>query len=272
MKILIFGGGLGNQIFGYAFKEYMRCKYPLHKIYGVYSKYKLNEHFGIEIDKWFEVQLPPSKWYITFFTYSLYLIKKLTGWQKMLDLNQVVAQNENAMVHFAFHTDKKYIPEGDWLNFKITDEILGKRNLGIINEIKKSNSVFIHVRRGDYLSPKYKDYFYGCCTLDYYIRSIDYMKSKVENPIFFVFSNDIKWAKDNLPLDNPIFIDWNNGANSPLDMYLMAQCQNGIIANSSFSYWGAKLNQKINNVTYPEKWINPPAERGDIIPEGWVEL
>lgn len=272
MKILVYGGGLGNQIFGYAFTLFMKDLHPKQKIYGVYSRARLYEHNGMELDKWFDVDLPPSRWYITFLTYGLYLIKKLTGWTGLLDLNQVIMQKEDALVYFAQHSDKRYIPEGDWLRFKIKEDVLGKRNLDLINAIRNNNSVFIHIRRGDYLSPKYKERFEGCCSLDYYERSIVYIKKKVDNPRFFIFSDDLQWVMDNLRVDNPTFIDWNTGENSPLDMYLMSECKYAIIANSTFSYWGAMLGPQKEIVIYPAKWINHPFMIGDIFPKDWIKF
>ena len=272
MKILVFGGGLGNQMFGYAFTEYIRKRFPNQRVYGVYNKSYLSEHYGLEIDKWFNVKLPPSKWYISGLTYGLYVIKKLTGWRKLLDLNQEVMEKEGALVYFAQHTDKRYIPDGDWLTFKVTDGILGEKNINLLKEMRNSNSVFIHIRRGDYLSPKYIDRFKGCCTLDYYHKALQYMEEHVDNPRFYVFSNDIAWTKKNLNIDNPTYVDWNTDKQSPLDMYLMSKCRYGIIANSTFSYWGAMIGEKKQIVTYPEKWVNPPFSVGDLFPEGWVKL
>lgn len=272
MKIIVFGGGLGNQIFGYAFSEYLRKVYNNQKIYGVYNHQMMSEHYGLEINKWFDVNLPPSKWYATLLTYILYGIKKLTGWQKYVDTSQYVMNKDKAIVYFAQHTDKRYIPQCEWIRFKMPDTVIGRKNIEIIDNIRKTNSVFIHVRRGDYLSPKYKERFDGCCTLEYYESAINYIKKKVESPTFYVFSNDIDWCRENLPIENPTYVDWNTGSNSPIDMYLMSQCKYGIMANSTFSYWGALLGDKKIIVTYPDKWVNPPFTAGDIFPEEWIRI
>lgn len=272
MKILVYGGGLGNQIFEYAFTQFVRKMHPNQKVFGVYSQARLNEHRGLEIDKWFDVEMPPSKWYATLLTYILYVIKKTTGWTGLLDLNQLVMTKENALVYFAQHTDKRYIPEGEWLRFNISDERLGEKNLSLLKSIRNSNSVFVHVRRGDYQSPKYKDRFEGCCTLDYYQRAIEYVEKQMDHPVYYVFSDDISWSKENLSLKNAAYVDWNTDDKSPLDMYLMSQCKAGVMANSTFSYWGAMLGVQKKIVTYPEKWVNPPFEVGDIFPGNWVKL
>lgn len=272
MKILVFGGGLGNQLFGYAFTNYIRSRFPEQKVYGVYNKKMLSEHYGLELERWFEVDLPPSRWWVSALTGSLYAIKKITGWKGLLDLDQNVMQKENALVYFAQHTDKRYIPDGEWIKFKVDDNNLNDDNKRVLEEIRNSNSVFVHVRRGDYLSPKYKATFEGCCTLDYYKEAIELVKEKVENPKFFVFSNDIEWSKENLPLENPTFIDWNTGINSPLDLYLMSNCKHAILANSTFSLWGVYLGKGKQIVTHPKKWINPPFVKGDLFKDEWFEL
>lgn len=138
--------------------------------------------------------------------------------------------------------------------------------------MKKTESVFLHVRRGDYLSPRYKKLFEGCCGLDYYETAIAYIKKQVANPKFFVFSDDIEWTKKNIPLDNPSYIDWNHGEDSPYDMYLMSHCKYAIIANSTFSYWGARLGRKKTIITYPSKWYNPPLTVSNMFPKEWVKI
>ena len=272
MKILVFGGGLGNQLLGYAFAEYVRDKYHQEKVYGVYNKKMLSEHYGLEIAHWFEVQLPPSRWWVSLVTYILYALKKIFGWKGLLDLDQYVVQNDNALVYFAQHTDKRYIPEGEWINFKVDENSLSNSNQKVLTDIKTKNSVFIHVRRGDYLSPKYKDRFEGCCTLDYYKAAVDYIESHVADPCYYIFSNDIEWTKQNLLVNNPTYINWNTGTDSPLDMYLMSQCKYGIMANSTFSWWAAILGIKKGIITYPERWVNPPFKSGDIFYDEWVKL
>ena len=150
------------------------------------------------------------------------------------------------------------------------ENTLSEGNKATWKASRSSNSVFVHVRRGDYLSPTFKDMFEGCCALTYYAQAIDYAKKQMPDLKFYCFSDDIQWAKDNLPLDDATFIDWNHGTDSPLDMYLMSQCKAAIIANSTFSYWGARLGQKKQFVCHPLKWINKPEGNFDIIPDGWV--
>lgn len=77
MKILIFTGGLRNQIFGYVFYRYLQCMFPNEKVYGVYSKNKMSEHYGLEVNKYFDASLPTSPWWIQLYTLCLYCLKKI---------------------------------------------------------------------------------------------------------------------------------------------------------------------------------------------------
>lgn len=91
--------------------------------------------------------------------------------------------------------------------------------------------------------------------------------------MFVCFSDDMAWLRDNLQLGvNSIFIDWNTGKDSPLDMYMMSQCDNAIIANSSFSYWGAFLGKKKETTIYPQKWWNSQDGNPDLFWNGWIAL
>ena len=272
MKILVFSGGLGNQIFGYAFCEYLRGLFPNHKFYGVYNNMKMNEHYGLEINKWFYVNLPPSKWYISLYTYFLYLLKKIFRYNAKLDLSVNVMENPHAVLFWAFHLDKRYIPSYKWINFKVNEAVLTEKNKKSLMFIRDSNSFFIHVRRNDYLSPKYKSLFEGTCDVNYYRNAIAFVIKHYPDARFFVFSDDILWAKKNLSLNDAFFIDWNVKENSPLDMFLMSNCAGGIIANSTFSYWGAMLGNKKKCVVCPSRWFSPPYDNPNLYMQNWIVL
>jgi hypothetical protein len=132
-------------------------------------------------------------------------------------------------------------------------------------------TVSIHVRRGDY------NQFtsFGMCSIDYYERALAYMQQQLREPTFFVFSDDITWARENLPLPvDTTYIDWNQGADSYHDMHLMSLCHNHIIANSSFSWWGAWLNPSPTKlVVAPQVWMdNPRVITERVVPATWVRL
>lgn len=271
MRILLFGGGLGNQIFQYAFYCYLRRRFPKEKVFGVYNKFWLREHNGLEINKRFNVALPPRSFLIDLLSGLLYFLKIVHPKTKLLDLSTRIFQNENALFLNAYKLNHSFIPEvSDWISFKKFS--LSGQNLHVYRKIKSTQSIFIHVRRGDYLSEKYKHRFENTCTVEYYRKALSVIYEKVEDPVFFCFSDDIEWMKLNLALDNATFIDWNTGADSYIDMYLMSQCYGGIIANSTFSYWGARLGLAKNLILYPQRWINSDLGQPDIFPEGWIEI
>lgn len=109
-------------------------------------------------------------------------------------------------------------------------------NKRVEEDILNSNSVSLDVRRSDYL--KY-DIYQGICTIeDYYTKAIRYICERVENANFFIFSNDIKYCKNNLSIENVRYISNNAGLNSYKDMYLMTKCKHNIVANSTLVSWG----------------------------------
>ena len=131
-------------------------------------------------------------------------------------------------------------------------------NQKYLERINNCLAVSIHARRGDYVATQGSLRFYAQCSPDYYTRGANYIISKLSlKPTFFVFSDDMKWAKENIKLDyEMVFVEGNRDANSYEDLRLMAACQHNIIANSTFSWWGAWLNAKPDKITVaPRKWV-----------------
>lgn len=153
---------------------------------------------------------------------------------------------------------------------------LDGRNADIAKRIQDKQSVAIHIRRGDYLNTNSKSNF---IILDkaYYEKAIGYITNRIENPEFFIFSEDFDWIKQNLNLENyPVtFIDWNKGRDSYIDMQLMSLCKHNIIANSSFSWWAAWLNSnKEKIVLAPELWFCEDEKNkllDQFYPDGWIK-
>ena len=144
--------------------------------------------------------------------------------------------------------------------------------------IASCQSVSLHIRRGDYVSnPKTKQ-IYGFCDLDYYQRCIEQIAQMVENPYFFVFSDDSEWASKNLKLSYPVIaVNHNTADKNYEDLRLMSRCKHHIIANSTFSWWGAWLDPgKDKTVLAPRQWFAPTAQvsmkLADLFPPGWIPL
>lgn len=134
------------------------------------------------------------------------------------------------------------------------------------------NAVSLHIRRGDYLEPKHWENTGSVCQLPYYQNAIAAIKKQLANPVFYVFSDDLAWVRENLPLDNAVYIDWNKGNDSWQDMMLMSHCRHHIICNSTFSWWGAWLDShKDKTVIVPERWFRH-TETPYIYPEGWIKV
>lgn len=265
MKIVNFTPGLGNQIFEYIFVEYLKKTFPKEKIYGYYNPQFLNKHNGLEIHKIFDVTLPPATKWSNAVAFLCRVVARLFPIVKATDNSY----SDKAIYYDGWWQDKRFFI--DTINtIKFLQLIVDETNKEILNAIYSSESVSLHVRRGDYMDPQNAKQYGGICTLDYYKKAIGIIKEKYTNPQFFVFSNDIEWCKENLQIRDTVFVTNNTGENSWIDMFLMSQCKANILANSSFSYWGAMLNKNNPMVIYPGKWFNHKTP--DIFPEKWINI
>ena len=139
----------------------------------------------------------------------------------------------------------------------------------------QAQAVAIHVRRGDMVKNPEVAKIHGSCNLDYYQRAMSYVESKVEQPSYFVFSDDIAWCKEHLNSKFPIyFVSGNEGDRAYWDIQLMRYCKHNIIANSSFSWWGAWLNNTPNKIVVsPINWFNhSDSDTKDLIPNNWIRI
>ncbi len=178
--------------------------------------------------------------------------------------------------------------DGYWQSekyFKNVEEIIRgeftlKKPLNIKSEklkeqIEKNNSISIHIRRGDYVADPKTNQFHGVCSPEYYYKAVKIITEKINNPVFFIFSDDIEWARENFKLNYPtVYIDKSFGLKDAEEMILMSKCKNHIIANSSFSWWGAWLGLNKNKIVIaPKKWFNNPnVDTSDLIPESWIVI
>lgn len=255
-KRVLLTGGLGNQMFQYAFYLSLKNRGISCCIdASYYSVVKM--HNGFELRRVFEIQEQTSVH--TFHGNIIRILRKYTP-KFLVYKDRVYQYCEEA------YTAKQPVLMGDWLSYRYFDTIksqiynaycfkgISPQNVSVANEIHKKNAVSIHIRRGDYLRlPNY-------CVCDeyYYGKAIELIKDKVENSIFYVFSNEPEWCNSFMKNFNVSYkiIDWNQGKDSYQDMYLMTQCKHNIIANSTFSWWGAWLNQNQNKIVVaPSQWF-----------------
>ena len=148
------------------------------------------------------------------------------------------------------------------------------QNADFVEKISSKDSVSLHVRRNDFVNNSKIAAVHGLCSMEYYKSAIKYISDRVKEPHFFVFSDDPIWVKNNLKLDYPCdFIDHNRGAESNNDMRLMSLCKHNIIANSSFSWWGAWLNPNPDKlIIAPKRWFFDQKDVQDLLPMGWIKL
>ena len=166
-----------------------------------------------------------------------------------------------------FKTPANVYIDGYWQHYKyfekmqpeIFEELTLKEALDIkaaawLSAIKKDkSSVAVHIRRGDYVTDSGANYLMGVLPIEYYQKAISYIKQKVSNPAFYFFSDDLEWVKKNIQTDAPAF--YVDGNADYVDLDLMRQCSHQIIANSTFSWWGAFLNRNADKIIIaPEKW------------------
>lgn len=167
-------------------------------------------------------------------------------------------------VHW-FHETRMYHPEifafrdmyisGYFACEKYYQDLLGKfreeikfplsknsLNQKLAEEMINSQSVSMHIRRGDYLSTENSEMFGNICTDAYYEKAIEIIKEKIPNAYFYIFSDDVPYVKEKYAGEKRTIVDINHGKDSFYDMWLMSRCKHNICANSTFSFWGARLN------------------------------
>lgn len=287
-------GGLGNQMFQYAAARTLALArgLPLRLDVSGFDGYGL--HHGFELQRVFRCEVPLA---------SAEEVRSVLGWRAVPVIRRLLARQELASFrgksfvvepHFHYWPGLRDVPataylHGYWQSERyfadaaaaIRAEFTFRQppsasNAAIAEKIGAGGTaVSLHVRRGDYVSDARTHATLGVCSPDYYRTAVRYIAERVETPEFFVFSDDIAWARANLELGHPChFIDHNRGAESYNDMRLMSLCRHHIIANSSFSWWGAWLNPRDDKIVVaPARWFASGKRRlDDLFPRGWVTL
>ena len=301
MKIVNVIGGLGNQMFQYAFAVALKKRFHNEDVYVDTQHYKNAfikvyhgnnfYHNGYEIDKVFpNASIKPAS-ARDLIKVSVYLP------------NQIIARAVRRLFpkrNSEFVADQQpyiFLPEvftiaddcyfdGYWMSPLYFDscreEIIkeftflpfeSQENIELSNLLNRDNSITIHIRRGAYVGSKTLG---GICTLDYYRNAIREARKFIEQPEFFVFSNDQQWCMEHLKNEfgdaTVHFVSHNKGSESYRDMQLMSLARCNILANSSFSWWGAYLNEREDNIVFcPAKWHNT-FDAEEVYLNTWIKI
>lgn len=188
----------------------------------------------------------------------------------------VVNAPENAYFAGYWQSEKYFKNVEDVIRSDFTlKEPQDKKYQDILSQIKNSNSVSVHIRRGDYLWPKNMAIF-TTCSPDYYYEAEKLISEKVSSPKLFIFSDDIEWVKQNMHFNLPtIFVtDGDLFEKDYQELMLMAACKHNIVANSTFSWWGAWLNDSLEKIVIsPKQWFNlATMSDKDLIPTAWIKI
>lgn len=279
-------GGLGNQMFQYAIARSLADRYQTDLKLDIFD-YQFHKLRRYEIDNYcVRASIATQKDLDCFgvkvnrFTLRHRIFKQLPNLfsgkvfcEKSLAFNSGIFDIEPpAYLDGYWQSEEYFIANADAIrrDFSLVDP-LDESNQIMLDKIKKSKSVSLHIRRGDYVNND----AHGVCSADYYRKAVRYVAERINYPHLFVFSDDLEWVRDNLvfPVETT-FVSINDNTRGIFDMMLMQNCEHHIIANSSFSWWGAWLNpspQKI--VVSPVKWFRDTRlDDKDIIPTGWIRI
>ncbi len=259
-------GGLGNQMFQYAYAKSLQNKgYEVKIDISNFKFYKL--HGGYQLDNFnIDIEVQP---YLNTYLLKTLLNKTIREKTLLFDKN-LLNPKKNTYLKGYFQNEKYFFQIRSILKKHFTlREKLSDSTFNFKKEIERyKNSCFIHVRRGDYIINKSGKTF-STCDISYYKKSIEFLKNNHKNIHFFVFSNDFNWCKKALKLDDTTFVEHKVTPHE--DLYLMSLCKFSIIANSTFSWWGAWLsNHKEKIVIAPKKWL--VKKENDIVCNNWIKI
>lgn len=290
MDIIRFAGGLGNQMFQYALAEALRYRgrevrgslgfykkhpeaspYLLDNVFtNIEMEYISECEFEIIDNKWKEIKKKGKEEFCANYAERFFWVEDILEEPCTYQPNVFLTKNCTFVGYW--QTEKYFKDIRDILDFRFKFNRVSSELKKFEETISKGTYTGVHIRRGDYLLNP--EIYMGICTEDYYKKAIDFVRMKESDSKFVFFSDDMSWVKEKFNIPNAVYCnkgmfdyyeDW-------YDMYLMSKCQHNIIANSSFSWWGAWLNRNKGKIVItPKKW-NGVSDTPDIWCEGWVRL
>lgn len=282
-------GRLGNQMFQYAAGKALAERNGTEFKLDLFSFTEEPPYWPYTLDRFNIIENPATKKEVKWFKKYKWKKGKFWFWY-----NRTIAKRERYADERRFNfepwiaalKDPVYL-EGYWNTEKYFKDIedtirkeftlkkpLSEHSRLLENEINKVSAVSLHVRRDEMVKVKSINDWHGVCSVEYYNQAIQIIGERVQNPHFFIFSDDPEWAKENIVPPFPTTYVIGNDERPEEDLYLMSRCKHHIIANSTYSWWGAWLNpNKDKIVIAPKKWFNTPKmDTRDVIPDSWMVL
>ena len=290
MIITRIAGGLGNQMFQYAIGRVLASRHATEHLLDTRLFNRYDMHNGFELKRVFDI---PAR------VATEDEIKSLIGWKASRWSQKLLSYDSWAWLrggNYFLQTRPSYMKEvhnvsshcylsGYWQtekyfkgferqlakDFTFTRPLTDDVNIDHLNLIQSTNAISVHIRRGDYVNHP----VHGTCSPDYYRRAFRYIGAHVKAPFFFLFSDDPDYVRENFGARDDCHIVLNNtGDKSHIDMRLMSKCNHHIVANSSFSWWGAWLGSNPSKIVVaPEKWFRMDRRNSnDRVPEAWLRI
>jgi len=258
-------GGLGNQLFQYAHARDLelhgkKIKFDTSFFYGNKSKKDTARDFGLNN---FNIKTKAE------FSTKKHLI---------IEIFNKIKRRIGIKIEVFFQSEKYFLRSSNVIKEELAlkNPLSLKANKWQTAIIDSNNSISLHIRRGDYVSDSKTNSYHGTCDIEYYKKALEILVGKLgrKNIDIFVFSDDIAWAKENISFPYPTHFVSDPNIPDYEEMYLMSLCKHNIIANSTFSWWGAWLNQNPDKIVIgPKQWFrNKTSEELDILPKEWVTI
>ena len=274
MKVIWFNGNFGNQIFYCAFKDYLEEKYPKETVYSFIDP----QCPDVLIESRTNLSLPKHNIVITILSFIIFKVlgvlfrrippRCVPKWYcSKGDLHDSASFFGHSMQEKYYYEQK----DSGWLSIK-SKSSYSSDYLMYQNLIESHNAICVHVRRGDYV--KTGSLYADLSASDYYERAISLAKEELPEGELFFFSDDMEFVKERFKGEKAYFVDCNRGKDSYLDMKLMSLAKVNIMANSTFSYWGAYMGHEKKIVIYPKVWFTKESGRvaPSIMLDSWIGL
>lgn len=292
MKVIRYKGGLGNQMFQYAFGCMLKAQYKQENILADFSNYKTYDESGIrkprilKLNTNIEIATKDQLDKILLFSHNQ---DTFSTFYKVMMASEALLNNK-----YYFEKNREWVDpkkllsyeylDGYWQSWRYLEGIEnqlktdfklrcspGPKTQKAMDAFQNTNSVMVGIRRGDYTN---EEKHYGYFGQEFYYHCMDYISSIIENPVFVVFSNDIKAVKESMDFSRYriIYRMPEDQENDLEELFVMGACKHNIIINSTYQWWGAWLNSNSNKIIIaPQKWF-ADNRKIDIVPSGWLKM